>query len=191
MEEKTQFLTVSASVPGANVPSAIAHRKRTSSANTLNSWHSTIDLNPEIVIRDDDKGDEGDKEDGGVIPGVNRSTPLAVSTSTQSGDSMPVAPDGGWGWMCVLGCSVIHFILGGIGKSYGLIHVALTESLEATDFAVSWIHALTVCCRMCMGPLASMLFAKGFSCRQVGATAGVEVVLNDTVCGKRHRVMTK
>ena len=175
MEEKTQFLTVSASVPGAIVPPALACRKRTSSANTLNSWHSTIDLNPEVVVRDGNgvrrEAEAGVDDDG--------EQPSTVSSSLRSGDSMPVAPDGGWGWMCVLGCSVIHFILGGIGKSYGLIHVALTESLEATDFAVSWIHALTVCCRMCMGPLASMLFARGFSCRQVN---GVQKIFH----GKSH-----
>ena len=140
----------------------------------LNSWHSAYDLNPDAVIRDDDDAeglanrvgvrdaivDPSSAENGSMLR-------TDAATSSKAGPWMPKAPDGGWGWMCVLGCSIVHLILGGIGKSYGLIHVALTESLGESDFAVSWIHALSVCCRMCMGPLASMLFARGFSCRQV------------------------
>ena len=170
-EESVKFLALP---PKA---SAIAARERTT---TLNSWHSTCDLNPDAVIRDEK--DAATYDSLGVLPcqggrgrGRTDSTDKTLLSSPDDEDapsarsttSLPLAPDGGWGWMCVLGCSLIHFILGGIGKSYGLIHVALTESLNESDFAVSWIHALSVCCRMCMGPLASMLCAKGLSCRQV------------------------
>merc|ERR550534_843457 len=163
--ENSKFLTTpTPTPPAANVA---ALRKRTT---TLNSWHSACDHNPDAVIPsdgDDDDDDNGDVSRNGLSGEKSTDRPSSSSCAKTS-----AAPDGGWGWMCVLGCSIIHAILGGIGKSFGLIHVALTESLNESDFAVSWIHASCVCCRMCIGPLASMLFAKGFSCRQIVMVGG-------------------
>ena len=177
MDEKSQFLTTgppssSLMLTPVVAATAAAHRKRT---NTLNSWHSACDLNPDAVIRDDDddvrSNSARSRSRRRDVVGQSSTTTIEAAGDAHhqeaAASSMPVAPDGGWGWMCVMGCSIIHLILGGIGKSFGLIHVAITESLDQSDFAVSWIHSLSVCCRMCMGPLASMLFAKGFSCRQV------------------------
>ena len=31
------------------------------------------------------------------------------------------APDGGWGWMVVLGCTLMHFLVGGCNRSYGVL----------------------------------------------------------------------
>jgi len=121
-------------------------RKRTA---TLNSWHSVCDLHPTAIIDDH----------------VTKGEEVVITEKFQ-------APDGGWGWMCVLGCSIVHLILGGIGKSFGLIHVALTESLDASDFAVSWINSISAFVRMGMGPLSSMIHAKGYSCRQIAMTGG-------------------
>ena len=178
-EESAKFLAApsAASLPVLALPHSVAARRERTT--TINSWHSVCDLDPNAVICDDhaaaaapfdaspertSKSAEYENVEDDDIATLDEKP---VGGGSADDDSLPVAPDGGWGWMCVLGCSVIHLILGGIGKSFGLIHVALTESLGESDFAVSWIHALSVACRMCMGPLSSMLFAKGFSCRQV------------------------
>ena len=33
--------------------------------------------------------------------------------------------DGGWGWMVVLGCTLMSFLVGGVSRSYGVIFVQL------------------------------------------------------------------
>ena len=35
-------------------------------------------------------------------------------------DDKPGVPDGGWGWWVVFGCCLMHFILGGYSRSYGV-----------------------------------------------------------------------
>ncbi|KAK2178221.1 hypothetical protein NP493_553g02032 [Ridgeia piscesae] len=36
------------------------------------------------------------------------------------------ALDGGWGWMCLFGCTLIQFLIGFYGRSYGLIYLHAT-----------------------------------------------------------------
>jgi len=50
-----------------------------------------------------------------------------------------MAPDGGWGWMVVVGSCICHFFLLGINRSMGIIFVLLQERFEAsaTDTALA------------------------------------------------------
>ena len=57
-------------------------------------------------------------------------------------------PDGGWGWMCVFGCTLMHFCLGGFGRSYGVIYVEVQEVFGASATIGAWIGGLSTALRM-------------------------------------------
>ena len=61
------------------------------------------------------------------------------------------APDGGWGWMCVLGCALMHFLLGGYGRSYGLIYVQMLERFHCSAAMGSTIGGVFTAVRMGCG----------------------------------------
>ena len=63
------------------------------------------------------------------------------------------APDGGWGWMCVLGCALMHFLLGGYGRSYGLIYVQMLERFHCSAAMGSTIGGVFTAVRMGCGEL--------------------------------------
>ena len=49
------------------------------------------------------------------------------------------APDGGWGWMVVIGCSMMHLFLGGLSRSYGLVYIELQEKFHSSSAITAWI----------------------------------------------------
>ena len=63
-------------------------------------------------------------------------TPSATSTSLpgKRDDSeeveVPTPPDGGWGWMVVLGSFIIHIVADGMAYSFGVVNVYLLEDFE-------------------------------------------------------------
>ena len=61
-----------------------------------------------------------------------------------SSDTLPTPPDGGWGWMVVLGSFVIHTIRGGLANSFGVFLVAFIEQFDAGRGDVGWISSLLV-----------------------------------------------
>ena len=54
------------------------------------------------------------------------------------------APDGGWGWACVFGCLLMHFLQGGFMRSYGVIYVYLRENFGASATVAAWIGGFYV-----------------------------------------------
>ena len=51
----------------------------------------------------------------------------------------PPALDGGWGWMCVLGCALMHVLIGGLLRSYGVIYVKLRGKFGSSATITSWV----------------------------------------------------
>lgn len=49
------------------------------------------------------------------------------------------ALDGGWGWMCVLGCALMHILIGGLLRSYGVIYVKLRNKFNSSATITSWV----------------------------------------------------
>ena len=61
-----------------------------------------------------------------------------------SNDTLPMPPDGGWGWMVVLGSFMLHTIRGGLANSIGVFLVAFIEQFDAGRGDVGWISSLLV-----------------------------------------------
>ena len=52
------------------------------------------------------------------------------------------APDGGWGWMVVLGATITHFLLVGTARCLGVIYVALRERYQSSSADTAWVAAI-------------------------------------------------
>ena len=59
-----------------------------------------------------------------------------------------VVPDGGWGWMVVLGSFLMHVLLGGLSRSYGLIYIQLRQMFNSTAAITAWVGGMFVAFRM-------------------------------------------
>ena len=73
-----------------------------------------------------------DEERGSVAPAPDDRRPL----------------DGGWGWVCVLGCTFMHFLIGGYGRSYGLIYLELRSHFDSSAALTAWVGGACVAVRM-------------------------------------------
>ena len=69
----------------------------------------------------------------------NSASPNQDSLGADAGDVMdddddvieaPRPPDGGWGWMVVLGSFIVHIIADGMAYSFGVVVVALLDHFE-------------------------------------------------------------
>ncbi|XP_014673252.1 PREDICTED: monocarboxylate transporter 5-like, partial [Priapulus caudatus] len=62
-------------------------------------------------------------------------------------------PDGGWGWMVVLGCSVIMALTWGQQRSFGIYMISITETLGVDVSATAPIQGLNtaICLMMAIG----------------------------------------
>ena len=49
------------------------------------------------------------------------------------------ALDGGWGWMCVFGCTLMYFLIGGYVRSYGLIYLQLRKHFNSSAALTAWV----------------------------------------------------
>ena len=58
------------------------------------------------------------------------------------------ALDGGWGWMCVFGCTLINFLSGGYGRSYGLIYLQLRKHFNSSAALTAWVGGGSVALSM-------------------------------------------
>ena len=54
----------------------------------------------------------------------------------------PAAPDGGWGWVVVLAGFLVHFILDGIGYTFGIFLSPIVEDFESDPGTVVWAGSL-------------------------------------------------
>ena len=52
------------------------------------------------------------------------------------------APDGGWGWICVLGASIMFIIFGATIRGFGVIYLTLLERYNQSATATSWVGAI-------------------------------------------------
>ncbi|CAB0035216.1 unnamed protein product [Trichogramma brassicae] len=87
----------------------------------------------------------------------NREVEAAVAdTSTTSS----VAPDGGWGWVVVFACFMVHLLTDGVVYSYGFFQKEYVKQFEVTQHAASWVASLLVGTTFCAGPLSSFLIKK-------------------------------
>ncbi len=57
---------------------------------------------------------------------------------------LPTPPDGGWGWMVVLGSFLIHVIADGVAYSFGIFYIEFLEHFRAGRGPTGWIGSLMV-----------------------------------------------
>ncbi|KAL5013010.1 hypothetical protein ScPMuIL_011561 [Solemya velum] len=76
------------------------------------------------------------------------------------------APDGGWGWFCVLGSFMAHVIIGGMERSGGVLYLELQNKYGGLSTELAWTQALRTSLRLLCGPVSSAL-SNRFSCRSV------------------------
>lgn len=85
-------------------------------------------------------------------------------------------PDGGWGWMVLLGTVIVNTLIPGLIKSFGVLYVEILTVFNATPSAVAWIPALTFALYNLLGPVASVLSTK-VSCRFATCVGGFSATL--------------
>ncbi|GFU18238.1 monocarboxylate transporter 13 [Nephila pilipes] len=68
-----------------------------------------------------------------------------------------VPPDGGWGWMVLLGTMTVNFVIIGHGKSFGVYFKKLMEEFDASPSRVAWIQSLQISVFCFLSPVASVL----------------------------------
>ena len=56
----------------------------------------------------------------------------------------PKPPDGGWGWMVVVGSFIVHFIMGGLATSYGLLYIELLEKFQSPAALTAWVGSIMI-----------------------------------------------
>ena len=74
----------------------------------------------------------GSKVNGKATNGTTEAPPSDDTAETPpSGEerqqTSSEVPDGGWGWFCVLGCAMMHYLLGGTERSFGIIYIELLD----------------------------------------------------------------
>lgn len=75
-------------------------------------------------------------------------------------------PDGGWGWMVVIGGIIVHVYVGGFMKASGVMYIKLKEHFNQSAVATAWVFSLFTTFLLMMGPVASALCNR-FSVRTV------------------------
>lgn len=53
-----------------------------------------------------------------------------------------VPPDGGWGWLVLVGSTLVNVLVPGTVKSFGVLFVEFLEVFDASQAATAWIPAL-------------------------------------------------
>uniref|UniRef100_A0A0N4ZQ74 MFS domain-containing protein n=1 Tax=Parastrongyloides trichosuri TaxID=131310 RepID=A0A0N4ZQ74_PARTI len=77
---------------------------------------------------------------------------------------VPIATDGGWGYIVVFGSFLIHVIADGIVYAFGVMATALMHHFKETNARVSIIVSLLVGLTLASGPIASAVTNK-IGCR--------------------------
>ena len=69
-------------------------------------------------------------DDFALSPTTTTSTSLPVKEDDTQSVDVPIPPDGGWGWMVVLGSFIIHVVADGMAYSFGVMVVYLLNEFD-------------------------------------------------------------
>ncbi|GLV43090.1 hermes [Carabus blaptoides fortunei] len=112
--------------------------------------------------------------------GNKRMTKVTVVNNDHENEEL-VPPDGGWGWLVLIGSMLVNILVPGTVKSFGVLFVEFLEVFQATPTAAAWIPALCYFLYSSLGPLSSILSVK-YSYRTVtligGTFAAVGMILS-------------
>jgi len=83
--------------------------------------------------------------DDSAPAGNNDMSHLKAGNEPEVEDSaVPTVPDGGWGWMVVLGSFMIHVIAHGIAYSFGIFVEDFVDYFECSKSAVDGLVSLII-----------------------------------------------
>ncbi|CAH1787979.1 unnamed protein product [Owenia fusiformis] len=82
------------------------------------------------------------------------------------------APDGGWGWLVVLGAFLVVFIQFGLFMSFGAMFTVFSERFHEGTVLTGWLGGLQICIQALLSPLSTMFVAR-FSVRTTVITSGI------------------
>ncbi|CAB4064602.1 Monocarboxylate transporter 12,Monocarboxylate transporter 12-B [Lepeophtheirus salmonis] len=74
------------------------------------------------------------------------------------------APDGGWGWVVVLGSFMVNCIADGVTFSFGILFIELQEEFQLSKALTAWVVSIFHAVPLLSGPLAST-FCDRYGCR--------------------------
>ncbi|KAK6753376.1 hypothetical protein RB195_012769 [Necator americanus] len=77
---------------------------------------------------------------------------------------VPISPDGGWGWVVVVGSFLIHVVADGFVYSFGVLVHHLIEEFKSDNTMSSFIISILTGLTLGSGPLASAICNK-YGCR--------------------------
>lgn len=100
-------------------------------------------------------------------------------SSSEDSITLPTPPDGGWGWVVVLGSFLVHIIADGCAFSFGVFYVELLDYFKESKGKTAWVGSLFVSVPLITGPIASAVTNR-YGCREAtivgGFTAGLGFV---------------
>ena len=91
-----------------------------------------------------------------VCSDFNLNRQLSVESDEEEAEeteegAVPMAPDGGWGWMVVLAGFIVHFLLDGINYTFGILLVPILKDFDSDSGTVVWAGSLLVGVNMLSG----------------------------------------
>ncbi|XP_033729500.1 monocarboxylate transporter 12-like isoform X2 [Pecten maximus] len=81
--------------------------------------------------------------------------------SEGSTEEEELVPDGGWGWWCVIGCALAHFVTSGLERSGGVILLELQERFGSGAASTAWVISLSATLRLLFGLGKSLAYTPG------------------------------
>ncbi|KAH8362500.1 hypothetical protein KR084_010325 [Drosophila pseudotakahashii] len=109
----------------------------------------------------------------------NKTVSLLNKKDDKQYDLIP--PDGGWGWLVLLGSCLTNILIPGTIKSFGVLFSEFTDAFNSSPTKAAWIPALCYFLYSSLGPVSSILSVK-YSYRTVtligGASASLGMILS-------------
>ncbi|PIO69509.1 transporter, major facilitator family protein [Teladorsagia circumcincta] len=92
---------------------------------------------------------------------------------------VPIQPDGGWGWVVVMGTFFIHVVADGFVYSFGVLVDVLMKEFESDNTVIAMIVSLLTGFTLGSGPLASAVCNK-YGCRATAITGAIIAITGCT-----------
>ncbi|XP_076093526.1 monocarboxylate transporter 12-like isoform X1 [Mytilus galloprovincialis] len=91
-------------------------------------------------------------------------------------------PDGGYGWLVVFSSYMVHFIIGGVERSAGLLYLQFFNRYNESAALTAWLCGVASGVRLMLGPLTGAV-ANRFSCRAAVVWGGIITCISMIISG--------
>lgn len=123
----------------------------------------------QVDVEEEEEKEEEEEEEEEIDTTSNGAHQLTEKSepnfgSTASLDNTPKPPDGGYGWVVVVGCMLGHVLVVGTARGFGIFYVALIEKFQMSAAATSLVPSLFNCLRMVLGELCIPLTPFQYVC---------------------------